>query len=362
MLLIDADSEQASRVAERVGDSLDRPFVLESVTAKITASIGIALAPDHAQDRPELVRCADAAMYRAKQDGVAHAQYDHRLDTGTSMLQLADELRDALGRDDLLLHYQPQIDLHAGQIKTVEALVRWQHPEQGLIPPLRFLPLAEQAGLMSQVTHWVLVHALRQCSLWHAAGRPLRISVNISASDLADPGFPDMVAALLAHERLNPSALMLEITETSIIKDFDHVQQAARRLSALGIAVSVDDFGAGFTSLAYLSDLALRELKLDRRFITPLASGHIGRNSELVRATIALGHALGLEVVAEGVEDDATLMLLRDLGCDVAQGYAIGRPDRPEELSFRRRWLSHPATSQPHAPDSSSIDTPIGVR
>jgi EAL domain-containing protein (putative c-di-GMP-specific phosphodiesterase class I) len=178
----------------------------------------------------------------------------------------------------------------------------------------------------------VLNSALGQCSLWRAARRTVRVSVNISAGDLVDPGFPDAVAELLTRHAVPPEALLLEITETSIIEEFARTKHAVARLRELGVQVSIDDFGAGFTSLAYLNDLAVGELKLDRRFIRPLAQGRRSRNSELVRATIELGHALGLQVVAEGVEDAATLELLSELGCDIAQGYEIGRPVPAHEI------------------------------
>jgi diguanylate cyclase len=187
---------------------------------------------------------------------------------------------------------------------------------------------------MCKVTRWVLTTALGQCADWRANGLQMCVSVNVSASDLIDPTFPELVAGVLDHASLPPDALVLEITETCIIEDFERTSQAVRGLSKLGVQVSIDDFGAGFTSLAYLNDLAVGEMKLDRRFIAPLAGGGRSRDSELVRATIDLGHALGLQVVAEGVEDDGALSLLRNLGCDLAQGYGISRPAPASELDL----------------------------
>jgi EAL domain-containing protein (putative c-di-GMP-specific phosphodiesterase class I) len=247
---------------------------------------------------------------------------------------LADELSAGIDRDELVLHYQPQLDLRSGEIASVEALVRWRHPEHGLIPPLTFLPLAEEAGLMGKLTHWVLSQALAQSAAWRAAGRQVRVSVNVSAGDLIDPAFPGAVAALLSRELLSPESLILEITETGIMEEFERARLAVIRLRELGVRVSIDDFGAGFTSLAYLSDLAVGELKLDRRFIRPLSARQRSRDADLVRATIDLGHALGLAVVAEGVEDAGALELLRNLGCDVAQGYGISHPVPAAELAF----------------------------
>lgn len=325
-LLIDAGADEAEEIAARLGHSLEEPFQLAAVTARIGASVGIALGPDDATDAEGLMRCADAAMYRSKLEGAAYARYERLLDRGGDKLQLVDELQAAIVAGDLVLHYQPQLELRTGQVSGVEALVRWQHPEQGLIAPVKFLSLAQEAGLMDQLTRWVLSEALAQCARWRAHGHELRVSVNISTSDLIDPDFPHTVARLLAATNLDAHALLLEVTETSIIDDFPRAQHAVSRLAALGVQISIDDFGSGFTSLAYLSDLQVAELKLDRRFISPLSGNVRSRESELVRVLVELGHALGLQVVAEGIEDSTALELLHKLGCDLAQGYAVSRP------------------------------------
>ncbi|HEX4010659.1 MAG TPA: EAL domain-containing protein [Solirubrobacteraceae bacterium] len=333
-VLVDADAPEALAAADRLSASLTEPFQLSAVTATIGASIGIAVAPEDAADRDELLSSADAAMYRAKRAGAAFARYDHRLDRDGDKLALADDLRAAIATGQLVLHYQPQLELTSGRVTAVEALVRWDHPAHGLIAPGRFLPLAQEAGLMDRLTRWVLAEALAQCARWRAGGQDVRVSVNVAAGDLADPELPPAIAGLLAGAGLDPQALVLEITETSIIEDFPRAQHAVARLADLGVAVSVDDFGSGFTSLAYLSDLRVTELKLDRRFISPLTGGERTREAELVRAVGELGHALGLLVVAEGIEDPTALALLRELGCDVAQGYAIGRPVPAGELDL----------------------------
>jgi EAL domain-containing protein (putative c-di-GMP-specific phosphodiesterase class I) len=294
-------------------------------------------------------------MYRAKLGGSPVATYERKVDGDGDRLRLADELSAAIEHGALELHYQPQLDLHSGHVTKVEALVRWRHPELGLIPPLTFLPLAEEAGLMRKVTRWVLGDALGRCAAWRASGQDLSVSVNVSAGDLLDPGFPAMVTDLLEQRRMPPSSLVLEITETSIIKEFERARDVVQSLRELGVQVSIDDFGAGFTSLAYLNSLAVAELKLDRRFIAPLADGRRSRDSDLVHATIDLGHALGLRVVAEGVEDGAALELLAELGCDVVQGYWVGRPvPEPElarELGGRvRRSAGTTSPTRPAAP------------
>ncbi len=326
-----ADALQAEATAARIGAHLAEPLTFGGVTAELGSSIGIALA-QNASDAATLLANADAAMYDAKLDGRPLAFYATDLERGSTRLRLADELSAAIDSDQLILYYQPQLDLRGDRIPAVEALVRWHHPEHGLLRPTQFLPLAAEAGLMNKLTRWVLGSALHQCAQWRTEGRSLTVSVNISVEDLLDPEFPALVAGLLRHEHLSADSLTLEITETSIIEEFDHAQAAVSRLRELGVEVAVDDFGAGFTSLAYLSELAVAELKLDRRFIVPLSGGAAGRESELVRAMIELGHALGLRVVAEGVEDDLALELLRSLGCDIIQGYAVGRPVPAAEL------------------------------
>jgi diguanylate cyclase (GGDEF)-like protein len=340
--LVDGNADYAVKVAERLTASLNEPFALEVVTTRISASIGIAMAPTDAVDSAGLVWCADVAMYRAKLGTAPFALYAPDLDQGGNRLQLVEELRVAIDEGQLVLHYQPQLDLRSGEILAVEALLRWDHPQLGLVPPLKFLPLAEEAGLMRSITELVLEQALTQCSAWRHSGRYLAVSVNISATNLLDAGFANLVRRLLAKYGLPAEALVLELTETSIISDFEKSRSVIEDLRSIGLVVSIDDFGAGFTSLAYLSNLAVGELKLDRTFIASLATRQSGRDFELVRSTIDLGHALGLRVVAEGIEDRETLDLLSAIGCDLAQGYFISRPKAAEDLAFR----SDPATSQ----------------
>lgn len=324
----------AIAVAERLLAKLREPFHLDSVSVHISASIGIAVAPTDASDSAGLLRCADLAMYRAKLSHTPFELYDQEVDDEGNRLRLVDELRVAVEGGHFDLHYQPQLDLRTGMISTVEALLRWPHPRLGWVPPMDFLPLAEEAGLMRQLTTLILDKALAQCASWQREGRDLTVSVNISITNLLDPEFITIVQAQLARHQLTASSLILEITETTIIKDFEGCQAVIARLRALGLGVSIDDFGAGFTSLAYLGDLAVSELKLDRTFITSLDGGN-GSDPALVRATVELGHALGLRVVAEGIEDSATLNLLTGVGCDLAQGYFIGRPVPANELNER---------------------------
>ncbi|MFI5285688.1 MAG: putative bifunctional diguanylate cyclase/phosphodiesterase [Candidatus Dormibacteria bacterium] len=331
-VLIDSDPVYAAGLARRLTALLEQPFILNGVSVRIRASIGIATAPADAGDSIGLMRCADVAMYRAKMSHQSYEVYTASIDDGGNRLALVEELRAAVESERLVLHYQPQVDLRNGEIVAAEALVRWSHPRLGLIPPLEFLPLAEEAGLMGPLTRVVLEQALAQCATWRGAGSRIAMSVNVSSSNLLDPGFTELVRAALRHHRLPASAVILEITETTIIRDFAACQGVIEELRALGVGVSIDDFGSGFTSLAYLGSLPITELKLDRTFVGGLSVSGREQDIKLVRATIELGHALGLLVVAEGIETLATLELLALLGCDRAQGYFTGRPVAAQEF------------------------------
>jgi diguanylate cyclase (GGDEF)-like protein len=331
-VLIDSDPSYAAGLARRLTALLEQPFNLNGVSVRISASIGIAVAPTDAGDSIGLMRCADVAMYRAKLTHQPYEVYTPSIDDGGNRLALVEELRASVEEERLVLYYQPQVDLRNGETIAAEALVRWPHPRLGLIPPLEFLPLAEEAGLMGPLTRLVLDLALAQCAIWRAAGSRLAISVNVSSSNLLDPGFIDVVRSALRRHRVPAAALILEITETTIIRDFAACQSAIEELRGLGLGVSIDDFGSGFTSLAYLGSLPITELKLDRTFIEGLSTHGREQDVKLVRATIELGHALGLLVVAEGIETLATLELLSLLGCDRAQGYFTGRPVPAEEF------------------------------
>jgi EAL domain-containing protein (putative c-di-GMP-specific phosphodiesterase class I) len=322
-----------SQPADESWAQLPEQCVAGGVTeVRVGASIGIASAPSDATDSAGLLRCADLAMYRAKVGPAPYELYRREVDDDGNRLRLVDELRDAILAGDLEVYYQPQIDLVTGERSAMEALVRWPHPRLGLIPPLDFIPLAEEAGLMQSLTALVLERAVEQCAAWRAGGQPLTVSVNVSATNLLDSGFSGSVMATLARHDVAPASLILEITETTIIRDFDLCKLVIAQLRNLGLGVSIDDFGAGVTSLAYLGSLAASELKLDRSFLSRLATGDTERNVALVRATIALGHKLNMRVVAEGIEDVDALNLLTSIGCDLAQGYYISEPMRAQDL------------------------------
>jgi diguanylate cyclase len=333
-VLIDTDPVYAAGLAQRLTALLEQPFILNGVSVRISGSIGIAMAPTDAADSVALMRCADVAMYRAKLGQRSYEVYQQDIDDGGNRLVLVHELRAAVDHRELVLHYQPQVDLRSGETVAVEALLRWPHPRLGMIPPMEFLPLAEEAGLMRSLTRLVLEQALTQCAAWRAGGARLAVSVNISSSNLLDPGFIQLVRGALRRHQVPASALILEITETTIIRDFEGCKQVIGELRGLGLGISIDDFGSGFTSLAYLGSLAVTELKLDRTFINGLIADGRDQDVKLVRATIELGHALELTVVAEGIETCATLELLALLGCDRAQGYFTGRPVPAEALDL----------------------------
>ena len=334
VLIPDTNPEYAAGVAQRLIADLDQPFELDKISVRVGASIGIANAPTDATDSAGLLRCADLAMYRAKLGPDPYEIYRRDLDDDGNRLRLVDELRDAIVGGHLEVYYQPQIDLVTGEQTAMEALVRWPHERLGLIPPLDFIPLAEEAGLMQSLTALVLERAVAQCAAWRAAGQVLSVSVNVSATNLLDSGFSQSVMDLLARYDIEPTSLILEITETTIISDFELCKEVITQLRALGLGVSIDDFGAGVTSLAYLGSLAASELKLDRSFLSRLATGDTERNLALVRATIALGHKLNMRVVAEGIEDIGALNLIAAIGCDLAQGYFISEPMRARDLAI----------------------------
>jgi diguanylate cyclase len=346
--------EGATTVARKLQDVLEEPFLLEDLALDVEASIGVAVYPQHGSDADELLQHADIAMYVAKETHAGFVLFDPAQDQHSPRrLALLGELRRAIESDQLVLHYQPKVDAHSGQLLGVEALVRWQHPDHGLIPPGDFIPLAERTGLIGPLTHYVLDAALRQCQQWRQAGHELAVAVNISARRLLDVEFPDEVASLLARWEVPARLLVVEITESTIMADPDRALEILGRLNAMGVQLSIDDFGTGYSSMAYLKSLPVHELKVDRSFVTQMNSD--SRDAVIVRSTIDLGRNLGLRVVAEGVEDQTTLQELDMLGCDAIQGYYVSRPVPPDDLI---RWLEqHQAALPIPQPTQASSDT-----
>ncbi len=335
-----ADRDGARALGERLREALRQPYALEGMQLVVSASIGIALFPEHGSDSRELLRRADVAMYAAKR-GAGCVVYDVALDAHSPRrLALMSDLGQAVRGHGLTLHYQPKIALPGGEVTGVEALARWNHPELGIIPPDQFIPLLELSDLVHPFTRRVLELACAQAAVWVRAGHPLRVAVNLSARNLLDDTLPRFIASLLSQYALDPWVLELEITESALMADPDHATALLEEISRLGVGLAIDDYGTGYSSLVYLRRLPVDMLKLDRAFIGDLPRD--AENQVIVRSTILMAHELGLRVLAEGVEDRATRALLTRLQCDEIQGYLIARPMPAEELT---PWLSqHAAT------------------
>jgi diguanylate cyclase (GGDEF)-like protein len=335
-LLEGAGAEAARRFADHVLAALRDPVTLDGQRLDIEAGVGIALYPDDGLDAATLLRRAELALAVAKR---RHAGVAFAFDTGGEpaheQLSLIGDMRRALAAGEFTLAYQPKLALAGGRIVAVEALLRWQHPERGSIAPARFIPFAEQTGFIREITPWVLETAVRQAAAWHAAGLDIAVSANLSTLDLLDPHLGRRVRGLLETYAVPARRLCLEITESALMDDPAQAQAHLDELAALGIKLSIDDYGVGQASLAYLKSLPVDELKLDRSFITAITESP--RNAAIVESTIMLSHALGLTVVAEGVETPAELRWLREHGCDIAQGYGIGRPMTAAQL---QDWLA----------------------
>jgi diguanylate cyclase (GGDEF)-like protein/PAS domain S-box-containing protein len=341
LVLPDVDGNAATLAAQKVVEAVAAPLVLECHDVAVGASVGIALYPENGGDAETLLRCADVAMYVAKQTRGGYAVYTPDQDHSSSeRLTLVGALRRAIAEDELTLVYQPKVDCRTGEVGGVEALVRWQHPRQGLIQPDRFIPLAEQTGLIRPLTRWVLNAALRQARAWQDEGLTLSVAVNLSAHDLQDIELPRRVAGLLERWDVGPQWLKLELTESALMSDPAQALSVLTELCELGVRIAIDDFGTGYSSLGYLKRLPAHEIKIDRSFVADMAGQE--RDRAIVRSTIDLGHNLGLAAVAEGVEDQRTLDLLGGLGCDLAQGFFLSRP---LPASMVAEWCRRRATT-----------------
>jgi len=327
VLLRHVDKDRAAKVAWAIVEAIDGPFVVDNLALDIDASIGIAAYPIHGTDTDMLMRHADAAMYEAKRSGGGFAVYDAAQDNhGLVRLAVLSDLKQAIASGGLLLHYQPKIDLASGQPLGVEALVRWPHPEHGLIPPDQFIPQAEQTGMIVPLTEWVLKTALSQCRAWQDDGLTLDIAVNLSTRVLHQLYLEDIIADLLTQYGVAPCRLTLEITESAIIADPKRAAAVLRSLSTLGVRLSIDDFGTGYSSLGYLRDLPVDELKIDKSFVLGMNAGSPDKDRAIVAAVVGMAHTLGLQVVAEGVETDMVWADLDAMRCDLIQGYAVSKP------------------------------------
>jgi diguanylate cyclase (GGDEF)-like protein len=332
VLVMDARDEVAARAAAmRLVESLADPIVVEDLLLHVEACVGIALLPDDGDDPNSLLQRADIALYVAKEERAKIVRYSAERDGHSrERLTLLGELRHAIDMDQLILHYQPVIELESRRCVAVEALVRWNHPVHGQLPPIEFIPIAERSGLIAPVTEFVLAAAIAQGAAWRASGVPLRIAVNVSMTNLLDLDLPRLIGRLLTDAAIPPDCLELEITESTLMSDPEQAMTVFEPLHEMGVKLAVDDFGTGYSSLAYLRQLPLSTLKIDKSFV---GAAMVNENDLIiVRSILDLARNLGLEVIAEGVEDAATAAMLKSIGCRLAQGYHFGRPVPAEQL------------------------------
>lgn len=342
VLLPGSTCETAHKLARLVLPKLEQPATIKGYRVDVGLSIGISGFPDHGNDPSALIRNADIAMYAAKRHHSGAAIHDPRHDRSTEYnLSIVGDMRQALREDEFVLYYQPKVRLAGGRADCVEALIRWLHPERGIIAPDHFIPLAEQTGNIRAITRWVIDKALRQSAEWRNRGLELAVAVNVSARDLEEGDFPPMVAELLARHGVPAPALTLEITESVLMEYPEHALETIHRLDKLGVKLSIDDYGSGYSSLSYLKRLPVDELKIDKSFVMGMANDP--DDAIIVRSTVDLGHNMGLQVVAEGVETGEVWAILHKMGCDLAQGYYMSKPLSATELE---QWLcAPPATS-----------------
>ena len=330
----------AKRVARNLIRALEPPITTEGKELHLRANVGIATSPQHGDDAETLIRHADAALNVARRTGAGFAIYDAGYERGPERLWLIEELYQAIEKNELVVHYQPQVELLTGRPVSAEALVRWNHPRRGLLPPSQLIPVAEQTGLITAVTRKVLETAITQCGVWQREGLALGVGVNISARDLLSRELPEALPALLLQAQVDPTRICLEITESTVMEEPEQALAVLKELRDIGVRLSIDDFGTGYSSLAYLRRLPVGELKVDKAFVLGMAIGH--EDAAIVRTIIELGHNMGLQVVAEGVETAGSFDDLRALGCDLAQGFYLSGALPPDELS---EWLAQRAAT-----------------
>jgi diguanylate cyclase (GGDEF)-like protein len=351
-----ADSDAAQTAVQRLQDALHTPVDVDGISLELDASIGLAWYPEHGGDVDTLLQRADVAMYRAKASHNSLVTYRSEDDYHSpERLVIAGDLRRALLSDQLVLHYQPQVELGVGRPVAAEGLVRWQHPQRGLLGPFEFIEVAERTGLIKDLTNRVLDLGLADLRRWTDDGRKLSLSLNVSVRSLLDRRFPEEVEKLLAHHGVDGKSLTLELTESSLMVDPEVAKKTMRHLAELGVSVAIDDFGTGYSSLAYLTDLPIGELKIDKSFVR--AMGSDARNAIVVRSTIELAHNLGLRTVAEGIEDAFTFERLRALGCELAQGFHMSRPLPADSLMSW--WDIHTAPPTNPAPEYGAMPRPL---
>ena len=320
-------ADAISTVAEKIIEAMQMPFEVEGHTLSASLSLGIAVFPADGTDPDALIRKADAAMYHAKEAGRnTYRFFSERMNIDSAEnLKLRTDMRRAIEQNEFVLHYQPQIDLASGAVVGVEALIRWHHPELGLTPPGRFIPIAEACGSIVPIGEWVLHEACRQAAAWQAEGLPcMLMAVNLSAVQFRRGNLEETINRALSNSGLAPRWLELELTESILLQDTALMLQLIQRPKAIGISLSIDDFGTGYSSLSYLRELDANKLKIDQSFIRDMV--HNAGNASIVRAVVQMARSLGLRTIAEGVEEPLVIDLLRECGCDEAQGYHFAHP------------------------------------
>jgi len=336
IVLADAvDSRSVAMAARRILNTLQQPFVVDGQVLEVGASIGIALYPTHGTDARTLLRRADVAMYSAKQSQVGYTFHrDDREPRTAEQLSLVVEMRHALERNEFELYYQPKLHLRSGLVTRAEVLLRWNHPTRGTLAPSMFIPIAERTGLIRTISDWLLDRALQQCRAWQDNGAPIHLAVNLSAKSLQEQTLPSKINEVLKKWSIDPRFLKIEITESSIMADPAHALAIMSMLQSMGVRLSIDDFGTGYSSLTHLRELPVDEIKIDKSFVLGMLTSDA--DAAIVRTVIDLAHNLGKQVCAEGVEDAETLARLKEMGCDLAQGYWISRPVTAGEFM---QWL-----------------------
>lgn len=332
LLLTDnPDPDQAEKFAQMIHKALESPFMINNLPVAVHPNIGIVYFPDHGEDVDTLVQRAGVALHVAQRSSKGYAIYDPSHDKHSpSRLTLITELKLAIERNELELFYQPKVSIKTAEICGVEALLRWNHPIHGYVPPDEFVPLAERNRIIKVLTQWVLKQAFTDCANWHKKGMPIKVSINLSAKDLHDPELPDLISGVAVASGIKPEWIILEITESSVMTEPESALSIIKRLHDMGYRFSIDDFGTGYSSLAYLKRLPLSEIKIDKAFVLDILASE--NDAAIVKATVNLGHNLGLLVTAEGVENNEIMTVLMEYGCDIAQGYFLSRAVPFEEI------------------------------
>jgi len=335
-ILINDSQLDTLQIARNIQQSMQTAFVVDRLQVAVHTATGVVHFPEHGEDVDTLVQRAGVALYMARNNKEGYAVYDPSFDAHSPhRLTLMSELRHAFTRNELTLYYQAKVNVQTGSVYGAEALVRWNHPKHGFISPDEFIPMAERTRTIQELSAWVIRQAFTDCAQWHQEGKDLIISVNLSAKDLHDPELPDLIAGIQAATQVNPKWIVLEITEGSIMTDPEKALEIIQRLHEMGYKLSIDDFGTGYSSLAYLKKMPLAELKIDRSFVQDIL--HSDNDAVIVKATINLAHNLGLQVVAEGVEDAEIMTKLKDYECDIAQGYYL---NKPQSVADFNTWLA----------------------